>query len=335
MAAETGPSPELFFHTANAYQQTAALRTAVELNLFTAIGERAPATAAAIATHCRASERGIRILCDYLAILGFLQKAGNTYSLTPSSALFLSKGSPTYVGGAVEFLTSPEIVRTFDQLTEAVRSGGANRDESTVVEDHPVWVTFARAMAPLMMPAAQAIAGLVGNSGAPMRVLDIAAGHGIFGIVVAKQNPRAEVVALDWPRVLDVADENARVFGVANRYRRLEGDAMKVDLGTGYQVVLVTNFLHHFSPDECTTFLTRVAASLAPGGRVAILEFVPNEDRVTPPAAAGFSLMMLASTPSGDAYTFPELRGFLEAAGFHGVSLHPVQAGQAVIVATR
>src|SRR5712692_11688954 len=100
-------------------------------------------------------------------------------------------------------------------------------------------------MAPMMMPAAQAIAALLDVApGTPFRVLDVAAGHGVFGITIAQRNPRAEVVAVDWASVLAVAEENARSAGVQDRYRKLPGDAFKVDFGTGYDVALVTNFLH-------------------------------------------------------------------------------------------
>ena len=114
-------------------------------------------------------------------------------------------------------------------------------------------------------------------------MLDIAAGHGIFGIVIAQRNPQAEIVAVDWAGVLSVATENAAKMGVAARHKALPGDAFSADLGTGYDVALMTNFLHHFDAATCTTLLKKVAASLKPGGRIAVLEFVPNDDRVSPP----------------------------------------------------
>ena len=116
-----------------------------------------------------------------------------------------------------------------------------------VAGEDPAWVHFAHAMVPMMMPAAHAIADLIGASSAqPMRVLDIAAGHGIFGIVVAQRNPQAEIVAADWPSVLAVASEHATAMGVAPRHHLLPGDAFKVEFGSGFDVALVTNFLHHF-----------------------------------------------------------------------------------------
>jgi ubiquinone/menaquinone biosynthesis C-methylase UbiE len=180
-----------------------------------------------------------------------------------------------------------------------------------------MWVKFARAMVPMMMVPAEAIAQAVNEGGGGrLRVLDIAAGHGMFGISVARQNPQAEVTAVDWPNVLEVAKENARTAGVAGRYRTLEGSAFDVDFGAGYDAVLLTNFLHHFDPQTCESLLRKVHAALAGGGRAFTLEFVPNEDRVSPPIPATFSMMMLGTTPAGDAYTFPEFERMFRSAGF-------------------
>ncbi len=116
------PSPQLFFDTINAYQRTAVLKTAIELELFTAIaeGER---TAEAIALRTQASVRGVRILSDALVVIGFLTKQGNEYGLTPDSAVFLDRRSPAYIGNAVNFLADDNIHEGFQRLTDSVRQG--------------------------------------------------------------------------------------------------------------------------------------------------------------------------------------------------------------------
>ena len=329
------PSPDLFFDTINAYQRTAAVRAAVHLDLFTAIDE-GTRSVPAIATRCAASERGVRVLCDYLTIIGFLHKTGDVYELTPDTAMFLSKRSPAFQGTTVDFLASPEMMRNFDTLTETIRHGTiAPTNNNTVDDDNPIWVQFARAMTPMMLPRAEAIAEILGVSSAgPLRVLDLAAGHGIFGIVLAQRNPRVDVVAVDWAAVLDVAHQNAVSMGVADRHRLLIGDAMKVEYGTGFHIALITNFLHHFDRATCVSFLRKVAVALQPGGRAVILEFVPNADRISPPTAAAFSMTMLGGTPSGDAYTFAELQGMALEAGFASAVAHPAPP-QTIIVATK
>lgn len=319
------PSPALFFETVNAYQRTEALKAAIELDLFTAIGEGAT-TAQALAPRCEASERGLRILCDYLVVIGFLTKDGNRYGLTPDSATFLDRRSRAYLGTAVKFLNSPLLTQGFKDVAGAVRKGGtAVSDEGIMAPEHLVWVEFARAMAPMMALSAALIARLLGAEAAQhWKVLDIAAGHGLFGITLAKHNPKAEIVALDWPNVLDVAKENAQTAGVASRFSTIPGSAFEVEYGGGYDLVLVTNFLHHFDPPTCEKLLRKVHAALAAGGRAVTLEFVPNDDRVSPPVPATFSLMMLGTVPAGDAYTFAEFERMFRNAGFTSSELHPL-----------
>ena len=307
----------------NAHQRTEALKTAIELEVFTAIGE-GNTNITEIAKRCQASEKGIRVLCDFLTIMEMLTKQGDRYGLTLDSSVFLDKRSPAYIGGAVEFLGDPLMTGGAKYMTEAVRKGGtAMPDHGTIGPENPVWVTFACAMAALMDLPSQLMAKLVDpQTDRKLKILDIAAGHGLFGIAFAKNNPQAEITALDWKAVLEVAKENARKAGVADRYNTLEGSAFDVEFGSGYDLVLLTNFLHHFDPPTCETLLRKVHAALADGGRAVTLEFVPNEDRVTPPEAAGFSMVMLISTPSGDAYTFSELERMAANAGFSRSTLH-------------
>ena len=333
MTERAMPSAEIVFDTLFGYQRSAALNSAIELDVFTTI-DAGDQTAAALAARCGTVERGMRILCDYLTTIGLLTKQGGTYQLTPESAAFLSKRSPAYLGTTARFLLRPELKQNSEVLTEAVRRGGvAPAGANTVAVNNPIWVEFARSMAPMIVPSAHAIAELVADA-RPQKVLDIAAGHGLFGITIAQRNPLAQIVALDWPAVLTVASENARAAGVEDRHRTLPGDAFEVDFPDGFDIALVTNFLHHFDPPTCTSFLKKVHAALAPGGRVAVLEFVPNPDRVSPPVPARFSLSMLAGTPAGDAYTFEELRQQLEGGGFRNVSAH-ASPPQTVLIAQK
>jgi O-methyltransferase/methyltransferase family protein len=330
------PSPALVLDTLFAYQRSAALRAAIELDLFRAVGE-GTGDVGSIARSCAASERGVRILCDYLTIMGFLSKTDGRYANTATSAMFLDPRSPACIASTARFLGHPEIRKPFDSLAEIVRTGRTVLPgEGSVNPDNPVWVEFAHSMAPMMAPMAAPLGSIVltGTDG-PVRVLDIAAGHGLFGIEIARQNPQARVVALDWAAVLEVAKENARQAGVADRYETKPGSAFEVEYGGPYDAVLLTNFLHHFDHPTCVTLLKKVRAALKGGGRVAALEFVPNEDRVSPPMAAAFSLTALATTPAGDAYTFADLRAMYHEAGFGDVTAHPIPMAPHTVVVGR
>jgi len=323
--ATRAPNPALLFDTAMGYQKTAAVKAAVDLDIFTAISDGAK-TAAEIASRCSAAEKGIRILCDYLAINGFLEKNNSSYSLTPDTDAFLNRNSKMYMGTVFGFLASPEVLSMYTDIAPAVQKGGsAEAGGATVEPENPVWVKFARSMMPMMMMPAQLMAENLGGGNEPLKVLDIAAGHGVFGICVAMRNPNATIYGADWGQVLEVAKENAAKFGIAGRYHTIPGDAFETDFGSGYDLVLVPNFLHHFSPQVNTNFLKKVHAALKPGGRAATVEFVPNEDRVTPPMAARFSLTMLVGTPEGDAYTFAEFERMFADAGFAATTSTPLE----------
>lgn len=323
--ATNRPTPERIFSLLNAFQNTAALRSGIELDVFTAIGAGSN-TPALLAAKTGASDRGLRILCDYLTIMGLLTKEDGRYGLTPDSAIFLDRHSPACLGSVVGFLGAEWHRANVQSLTAAVVKGGsagAHADNSKPQD--AVWVAFAKSMAPLTVPAANFIAQLVGASDAkPCVVLDIAAGHGMYGITIARKNQNARIVALDWPAVLAVAFENAQAAGVAERYEARPGSAFETDFGTCYDVVLLTNIFHHFDQPTCEILMRKVHSALKPGGKAVTLEFVPNEDRVSPPVAAAFSLNMLVGTDAGDAYTFSEYQKMFANSGFAKTEFHQI-----------
>jgi len=316
-------SPFRLFQAINAYQLTDAIRSGIELDVFTAIGA-GQTTPVAIARHCGIAERGARMLCDFLVVHGFLTKSGEEYALAEDSAMFLDRRSAAYMGTCTRFLLNDSLRQRFLDLTDAVRYGGAT-NRMALEPESSVWVDFARSMAPMMMMASQELAKLViGKATGPLKVLDIAAGHGLFGIAVLRSSPNATVTAVDWKNVLEVARENADKFGVAERYSTLPGSIFDVDIGSGYDFALIPNFLHHFDMETNEKLLRKLYAALVPGGRVATLEFVPNDDRVSPPMPATFALIMLADTPAGDAYTRAELESMMRNAGFTAHEFHPM-----------
>jgi SAM-dependent methyltransferase len=315
------PSPVRIFETLEAFRRTAALKAAIELELFTAIGEGAN-TGPKLAKRCSASLRGVQILCDYLTMLGFLQKHGEAYSLDADAAVFLDRRSPGYLGAAAtEALAGEPLLRAFATLPDAVRRGGTALSRGgTLAPEHPVWVEFARAMAVPGAFLAHLLAECLDLQDArPTKVLDIAAGHGFYGIEFAKRNPSAEVFAVDWPQVLAVAEHNAQTAGVTRRFHSIPGDALTVDFGTGYDLALITNFLPDL--DSTTGLLKRIHSALAENGRVAAFELMLNDDRVSPPAAVSLNLTLLATTPGGEARTAAQLAKRMESAGFGRIEL--------------
>jgi SAM-dependent methyltransferase len=328
----TIPSLPLVWEALTGYQRSAALKAAVELDVFTQIAAGA-ATIDALAARV-AAPGVLRALLNHLVVDGFLTRDGERYGLTPTAAVFLDRSSPGYLGSAATFITAPQIVEGFSRLTDAVRRGGtAIPDDGTLAPAHPVWVEFARAMAPLAAMVANLLAGLLDIEHAPAgKLLDVAARLVLFGITLSQRNPGLDVTSLDWENVLAVAEANAHTAGVAARFRTRAGSAFEVPFGDGYDLVLLPNFLHHFDPPTCERLLAKARAALAPSGRVVIVEFVPDDDRLAPPDAVRFSLVMLASTPAGDAYTFAEYQTMLGHAGFGAASLHDLPPSPARVI---
>ena len=316
------PDPGRIFDTLCAFQQTEALKGAIELDIFTHITDGA-SSVAEIARRAQASERGIRILCDYLTIQGFLGKIDGRYTNSSTAEVFLNKRSPAYIGSMATFLAHPRLMECFHDMAGSARKGGTV-SQGTLAPEDPVWVEFARSMAPFMTMTAEAVAKIVALPGAAQKVLDISAGHGLYGLMVAKANPSAQIYASDWANVLKVARENAAEFKLTERFHTIPGSAFDSDLGSDYDLVLVPNFLHHFDPPTCVKFLRKLRAAMKPRAALAIVEFVPNEDRISPPMAAAFSLQMLGGTDSGDAYTFREFSEMVSEAGFKESQQQPL-----------
>lgn len=332
---DTG-TPAVIFENLNAFQRTAALKAAIELDVFSAIGADG-GDLSSIAVRCDASERGLRILCDSLTVYGLLEKTGERYALTPDTEKFLDRSSPAYMGDAVQFLLHPRMIEAYDRTADAVRRGGtALEGEGTVSTEDPIWEPFATGMAALMRGPAELLAERVSAiSGTPKNVLDVAASHGEFGFAFLRRDPGTTVHALDWPHVLKVTERRAGAQGLGGRLRLVPGDVFEVDLPEDLDLVLLPNILHHFDFDRCTALLKRVRGVTRPGGSVAVLEFVPNEDRVSPPGSALFALTMLCTTAAGDAYTFREYSLMLELAGFRDVQMFELMPGmQRAVVAS-
>ena len=291
------------------------LKGAVELELFTHIADGAT-SAPDLAARTKASEKGVRILCDFLTVTGFLTKQDGTYGLLPNTAFFLSKRSPAYMGSAIYFLTHEFQLKHFSDVAGAVRRGGALERQSSVEPENPIWVEFAKNMAPISAIGASAVAELTAQPGRPMKVLDIAAGPGMYGIEIAKRDQQAEVYGQDAKAVLEVSAEHARKAGLGERYHTIPGSAFDTELGSDYDLILLPNFLHHFDVATNIKLLKRLRGAMKAGGQLATIEFVPNDDRVSPAAAATFSMIMLTNTEGGDAYTFAELDQMFREAGF-------------------
>ena len=294
-----------------AYERTLALRTAIELDLFTHIGA-GKSTIPALGKATRASARGLQVLCDYLTVHEHLVKRGQRYGLTLNSRLYLTKDSPAYFGSAVRFLASDAYIRSLCDLLRTVKQGRARSPKTD-------WQDYALFMSPLAVDVADLVAQAIATKiTGPIKVLDVAAGHGLYGLAIAKRNSKAHIHALDSPRVLRVAAKHASEIGVRRRFHPVPGDAFKIDCGGPYDLVLTANIAHHLGRADNIELFQKCRAALKTGGKLILLDFVINDDRVSPAVEAGFALHLFA-TGSWGVYTFREYRGMLRAAGFRDI----------------
>jgi len=297
-------------------QKAAALAAAVEVGLLDRI-RRGPATASSIARSCRSSTRGISILADALVGLGFFERRGARYGLARTwKPLFVVQG-----GGFARslFLSTGRNLRSLADLAAAVRRGGVADDL-----DQPEKATaFFRDLVPALHeinrePARRAARALgLRRLRRPFRVLDVAAGSGIWGIAAAKASPLVRVDAFDLPGVLPVTRRFARAEGVEGRFRFLAGDLRKADFGRArYDLVLLGQICHSEGRARTGRLLRAVRGALVPGGRLAVAEFVVDEDRRGPIYASLFSLTMLVRTEHGEVFSLAGMRRLMRRAGF-------------------
>ena len=312
--------PSSIFDTLTAYWKTSALKAALDLDLFSRIGQGS-STAGELARATGASPRGVAIIADALSALGFLAKKDGRYSLPPGAADFLRSDSPFFLGAFHKFLTSEYIWNAFARITEAARAGGAQLDRHALTPENPAWQVFAESTTAMARAEGPLLAELAGARRPGLRILDVAAGSGEYGIAIAREGKNPQLTYLDWPNVLPVALRHAEAAGLS-KPRTIPGDALQVEWGGPYDVIVASHFLHHFRPEDCLRICRKARAALAPDGVFIVQEFVADEERSgrEEEAAGGpfpllFAVAMLASTPEGNAYTLGELRGFLEDAG--------------------
>jgi SAM-dependent methyltransferase len=298
--------------------------------------DQAPKSAKELAAKSGASVRGLTAILNALVGLEFLVRRGERYALTPESATFLVSTKPSYHGAFFRHLMR-QVLPHWLRLSESVNTGRPAVAGNRQSEGQQFFVEFVEGLFPLSYKAAQVLGEHLGipKATAPVSVLDIGAGSGVWGIALAHQSPHVTIHAVDWPGVLDVTRNVARRQGVGDRLRTVAGDLLDADFGTGHHVATIGHILHSEGRDRSRALLRKTSEALAPGGTVVISEFVPNDDRKGPPMPLIFAVNMLVHTEGGDAFTFAEIAGWLREAGFVKPRLLEAPAPSPLVLATR
>jgi ubiquinone/menaquinone biosynthesis C-methylase UbiE len=329
-ALDPQPLMQLWFGFAPAY----VLRAAVQLDVFSQIAA-GNGTAAEVARAAQATERGTRMLLDSLVALELLSKADGRYELTPLTAEFLVRGRPNYAGAILE---TDEPLDAWRDLASAIRSGQPHRAVNQPAEAERFFQVLVRSLHVMNREQGKRLAEALGAGRTPrgLSVLDVACGSGVWGIAFAEADSRTRVTAQDFPAVLALTGEYTQRHGVEKQYDFLPGDLKEVDYGENqFDVAILGHIVHSEGERSSRALFRRVHRALKPGGRVAILDMVPNDERTGPPFPLFFALNMLVVTSEGDTYTLAEYTRWLNEAGFTRVEAVDIGTHSPAIVAAR
>lgn len=329
-----GLSPEPLFQMSFSFAPSSVLTAAVQLGVFShiAAGSR---TVEEISRAATASERGMRMLLDALVSLQLLGRNAGQYELTPMTEEYLVRDRPNYIG---EMMESNRAWEAWSHLAEVVRTGEPLRrvEAKDVAEDFfPMLVRGLHILNSQPARRAAEVLG-AGTSHRGMQVVDVACGSGIWGIAIAEADEEARVTAQDFPALFETTRKYLERHNVADRYDFLPGDLKEVDFGENrYDLALLGNIVHSEGEASSRELFRRLHRALKPGGRIVVIDMIPNDERTGPPFALFFALNMLVNTEVGGTYTLEEYTHWLRDAGFKSVETADIQSHSPLIIATK
>jgi len=325
-----GSFPDLVWEMASAFRRSRVLLTAVELDLFSALGPASrPSSEVAGAIDCdpRATDR----LMNALVAMGLLQKSGERFANVPDGLRFLARGSPDYLAGLMH---SANLWDKWSTLTDAVRAGGSVQPAGRAGRGEEWIRAFISAMHDRARLRAESLVSLL-DLGGVRKVLDLGGGSGGYAAAVVRAGAGITATVFDRPEVVPLTRRFLDEAGCSDTVQALAGDFHTDDLGSDYDLVLISAVLHSNTPVQNCALLARAASVLNPGGRVVIRDFIMGPDRTVPLRGALFSLNMLVNTAGGDTYTEEEYRAWMKDAGLVSIRREETSDGDAVMIGTK
>jgi len=327
-AGMTGPqSPQTILELASAFMRSRAFLSACELDLFTALGERARTSAevaAELGTDARATDRLMNALCT----VGVLHKRGERFCNAAAATRFLVRGAPDYMDGLMHWV---HLWESWSTLTPAVRKG-ASVIEPAVNERGEEWLrSFIAAMHwRAYQHAPEVVAAL--NLNGVARVLDVGGGSGAYAMAFVRARPALVATVFDLPNVLPLTARYVQRAGLQDRVTLVAGDYDTEELGRGFDLVFLSAIIHSNSPRGNRDLIRKGVAALNPAGQLVVQDFIVDDGRISPPFAVLFALNMLVGTRGGDTYTEAEVRQWMLDAGLAGVARVDTSFGTSLIV---
>jgi ubiquinone/menaquinone biosynthesis C-methylase UbiE len=330
-AREMTPAESLM-HMGMSFNASRILAAGVQLDVFSHLA-RGQHTAAEVARAASASERGMTMLLDGLVAIELLTKTGGRYQLTTTSAQYLVRESPDYMGAVME---ENSLWDTWSHLAETVCAGKPPRRVERQEEAERFFPRLIRSLHVLNRAPARRVAQVLGagTSRRGLQVVDVACGSGVWGIAVAEADAQAHLTLQDYPGVLEHTRDYLRRHNVLDRSDFLPGDLKRVDFGVDrFDVALLGNIVHSEGEPSSRDLFRRLHRALRPGGQVVVIDMIPNDDRTGPPYALMFALNMLVNTEAGGTYTLAEYRKWLTDAGFARVETADIGSHSPLVVA--
>jgi SAM-dependent methyltransferase len=302
--------PEDFNELVRGFMESRAVLTALELNLFTAIGSGT--TASEVAAKTGTDARATEMLLNALVSLELLEKRDNRFFNGSVAAQFLTDTSPDNARTGLMHIAN--LWNTWSTLTECVRAGTSVASRQTTPRSDDATRAFIAAMDHNASERAPLVVRAVGND--VRRMLDLGGGSGAYSIAFAKANPEMTAEVFDTSAVLPLTQEYVRKAGLESRISTRCGDLRTDSFGSGYDLIFLSAIAHMFSPDENRSLLRRACDALVPGGKLVLQDFILEPDKTAPKFAAIFSLNMLVNTEGGASYSEAEYTDWLHEAGF-------------------
>src|SRR5213592_4423009 len=329
-------TPERLQQFGFAYAPPLIISAAVNNKVFDTL-QRGPKTLEQITKETGGSPRGLRTIMDALVGLELLKKDRQSrYSLTPESHAFLISEKPGTLAGFFGSIL-PVMTSRWLRLTDIVRDGRPAVAVNQETEGTEFFSQLVETIIPMSYPGAQKLAGhlKIAKAKDQVRVIDLAAGSGIWGIAVAQKSPRVRVTAVDWAGMIPTTKRITQKFGVRDRFDFIEGDLLEANFGSGYDVATLGHILHSEGEKRSQQLLKKVFRALKPSGTIAVAEWLVNDDRTKPLPSLMFAVQMLVNTEKGDTFSFNEIKNWLEEAGFKKVRKLEAPGPSPLVLATK
>jgi SAM-dependent methyltransferase len=328
-------TPERLMQFGFAYAPPLIIGAAVSNKVFDTLAS-GPRSIEEVSTETGASIRGLRAIMNALVGLELLKKSRDKYSLTPESEAFLVSNKPGTLAGFFS-MNRVRLMQQWMKLDEIVRTGrpaDARNQEGPGTE---FFTELVENIIPMSYGSAEALGDHLKLAGAKneVRVLDLASGSGIWGIVLAQKSPAVQVTAVDWAGIIPTTKRITQKFGVADRFKFIEGDLLEADFGKGYDITVLGHILHSEGEERSRKLLRKTADALKSSGTIAIGEWLVNDERTEPLNGLMFAVNMLVNTERGDTFSFNEIEAWLEEAGFKNARTLEAPGPSPLVLATK